>query len=211
MRRPREPVNFYTHAVPALLAIPAAAVLFLRSSTHTQLTAAIMYGVCTVVVFSISAIYHGYPITPKKIRFWQKMDHCCIYLMIAGSYTPTALLVFDGWIRWGLFGTIWTIAFAGCLLKMANHLQNKAISLAIYITMGTLIVPLMKQVEEKLSFSAVIWMVVGGIFYIVGTVFYYKDKELNKYLHTHEVWHFFVIAGAASHYFYNYNYLFTSI
>jgi hemolysin III len=211
MRHPREPLNFYTHAIPALIAIPAAAILFLRSSTHIQFTAAVMYGICTVVLFSISAVYHGYPKTPKEIRFWQKMDHCCIYLMIAGSYTPTALLVFDGGIRWALFGTIWTIALIGCSLKMADRLQHKGISLTIYIAMGALIVPLMNQVEERLSFSAVIWMVVGGVFYIAGTVFYYKDKELNKYFHTHEIWHLFVIAGAASHYLYNYNYLFKSV
>ena len=109
MRHPREPLNFYTHAIPALIAIPAAAILFLRSSTHIQFSAAVMYGICTVVLFSISAVYHGYPKTPKEIRFWQKMDHCCIYLMIAGSYTPTTLLVFDGGIRWALFGTIWNV------------------------------------------------------------------------------------------------------
>ena len=155
MRRPREPLNFYTHAIPALIAIPATAILYFRSTSSIQLTAAIVYGVCSVVLFSISATYHGYPQTAQQVRFWQKADHCCIYLMIAGSYTPTTLLVFDGWIRWGLFGIVWAIALIGCLLKMTNRLQNKGVSLAIYIAMGALIVPFINQVEAKLTLEAV--------------------------------------------------------
>ncbi|MFN8406186.1 MAG: hemolysin III family protein [Sphingobacteriaceae bacterium] len=208
MRTPREPLNFYTHAIPALLAIPAAAVLFYQSNTNIQFTAAIVYGLCTFVLFSMSAIYHSYPQTPKQIRAWQKADHCSIYLMIAGSYTPTILLVFNGWIRWTLLATIWTIALLGCSFKIANRLRHKGISLSIYIAMGALIAPLIDQVAIKLSLSAIMWLLIGGVFYIAGTIFYYKDKELNKYLHTHEVWHLFVIAGATSHYFYNYQYLF---
>lgn len=210
MRRPREPLNFYTHAIPAFLAIPAAAALIFRSTTSIQCTAAIVYGLSTMILFSISATYHGYPQTPQQIRFWQKADHCCIYLMIAGSYTPTTLLVFDGWIRWGLFGIVWAIALIGCLLKMTNHLQNKSVSLGGYIAMGTLIAPFITEVESKLSIGAVAWMVGGGLLYALGTIFYYKDKALNRYLHTHEIWHLFVNAGAIAHYYYNYHYLFTS-
>lgn len=210
MRAPREPLNFYTHAIPALLAIPGAAILFLQSSSHIQLTAALVYGLCTFVLFSMSAIYHGYPQTAEQIRLWQKVDHCSIYLMIAGSYTPTIMLVFDGVMRWSLLAIIWTIAILGCSFKIANKLRHKGISLSIYIAMGGLITPVINQVAAKLSLSAIAWLLIGGLFYIGGTVFYYKDKEINKYLHTHEIWHLFVIAGAASHYFYNYNYLFTA-
>lgn len=208
MRIIREPINFYTHVIPAILTIPGTFMLLLRADTQAQQTAAWIYGICTFVLFGISSTYHSYPVTEKEIRFWQKFDHCCIYLMIAGSYTPTALLVFDGYIRWSLFAMIWTIAIAGCLLKIFNRLKNTVLSLAIYITMGALIIPLLREMSEKLPFSAIGWMLLGGLFYVGGTFFYYKDKPMGKLLHSHEIWHLFVVAGALSHYVYNYFYLF---
>jgi hemolysin III len=208
MRAIREPVNFITHAIPALLVIPAGYVLLKMADTTTELTAAWVYTICSFLLFSISAVYHSYPNTELSVRFWQKFDHCCIYLMIAGSYTPISLLVFDGWIRWALFALVWLIALAGCLLKIFNKLQHKGISLAIYISMGALIVPLMNNMVEKLPFAAVGWMLLGGLFYVGGTFFYYKDRPINSYVHTHEIWHLFVIAGALSHYIFNYQYLF---
>ncbi len=208
MRTIREPLNFYTHLVPAILAIPGMFLLLSRADSQIEYTAAWVYGICTFVLFGISSTYHSYPTTEREIRFWQKFDHCCIYLMIAGSYTPTALLVFDGWLRWTLFGMIWTIAFAGCLLKIFNRLKHKGLSLAIYISMGALIIPLIEEMFEKLPVSAIAWMVLGGIFYIGGTFFYYKDKPMGNTFHSHEIWHVFVVAGALSHYIYNYYFLF---
>ena len=209
MKAIREPVNFFTHAVPALLVVPASLALIRMANTPIEVTAGWVYGLCSLLLFSISAIYHGYPKTELAVRFWQKFDHCCIYLMIAGSYTPVSLLVFDGWIRWVLFGLVWFIAIAGCLLKIFNKLQQEAMSLAIYLGMGALIIPLMNNMLEKLPLAAVVWMIVGGLFYAGGTVFYYKDKAINKYVHSHEIWHLFVIAGALSHYIFNYQYLFS--
>ena len=208
MRGIREPVNFFTHVLPAFAALPAAYYLIQISNTTLQLIAAVVYGVCGFVLFGTSALYHGYPRTEKGIRFWQKFDHCCIYLMIAGSYTPTSLLVFEGWVKWALFTMIWVIATVGCLLKIFNRLQNNALSLAIYILMGCLIIPLVSEMANKLPTAALVWMFTGGIFYIGGTVFYYHDKPLGRFVHCHEVWHLFVVGGAVSHYIYNYYYLF---
>ncbi len=204
----REPVNFYTHVIPALLALPAGYLLFSQSVSAIQQFAAVVYGICTLVLFGISATYHGYPSTEKEIRFWQKFDHCCIYLMIAGSYTPTTLLLFDGWVRWSLFALVWTIALAGCIIKIFNRLQHKGFSLAVYIGMGLLIVPLLNEMAIKVPFEAIMWLLLGGVFYIGGTVFYYQDRAYHKWVHSHEVWHVFVVAGALSHYVYNYLYLF---
>ncbi len=204
----REPANFYTHVIPALLALPAGYLLFAQSESAIQQFAAVVYGLCTLVLFGISATYHGYPSTEKEIRFWQKFDHCCIYLMIAGSYTPTTLLLFDGWVRWSLFALVWTIALAGCIIKIFNRLQHKGFSLAVYIGMGLLIVPLLNEMAIKVPFEAIMWLLLGGVFYIGGTVFYYQDRAYHKWVHSHEIWHVFVVAGALSHYVYNYLYLF---
>ena len=75
--------------------------------------------------------------------------------------------------------------------------------------MGALVVPLLNNMLEKLPFAAIGWMLLGGLFYVGGTFFYYKDKPLGKFVHSHEIWHLFVIAGAVSHYVYNYFYLFS--
>lgn len=208
MRVIREPVNFYTHAIPALLAVPACILLFMKAGTGTELVAGSVYGSGMFILFFISSVYHGYPVTDYGIRFWQKCDHCCIYLMIAGSYTPTSLLVFSGWIKWALFGLVWLIALTGCILKISNRLLNEKISLALYLTMGCLIVPLVNRMLTVLPPAAIFWMILGGIFYIGGAWFYYKDKPLGKYFHTHELWHVLVAFGAGSHFIYNYFYLF---
>lgn len=206
----REPINFITHGIPALLSIPATFLLINEAKGVLQVASAITFGIAMTTLFGISAIYHGFPKKPKSIRFWQKFDHCCIYIMIAGSYTPTTLIVFDGWLKWAMFSLVWTIAAIGCLLKIVGRLKNTAISLSLYIGMGCLVLPLVHLMLEKLPLAALYWLLLGGLFYLVGTIFYKKDKAMFKYFHTHELWHIFVVLGAASHYVYNFKYLIIS-
>jgi len=208
VRKLREPVNFFTHFIPALIAIPAGYLLLQKCNTPIEYTAAWIYSIGTFILFGVSAMYHGYPATDYGVRFWQKFDHCCIYLMIAGSYTPTALLVFDDWLRWSLFAIVWVIAIIGCLLKIFNRLKSTAISLSIYILMGCLIVPLLQKMLGALPMGAIVWLLFGGVFYIAGTYYYAKDKQLFRWMHSHELWHVFVIGGALSHYIYNFVYIF---
>jgi len=204
----REPGNFITHFLPALLALPGMYLLLEKSSTTYETIAALVYGGGIFLLFSVSATYHSVPKTPYGIRFWQKFDHCCIYLMIAGSFTPTALIIFDGWLRWLLFGLVWLIAILGCLLKIFNRLKNKAVSTGLYIAMGCLIIPFIAKMIENVPAMGLFWLFLGGVFYIGGTYYYTKDKPLYKYLHSHELWHLFVNFGALSHFLYNYVYVF---
>lgn len=204
----REPGNFITHLLPAVLALPGMYLLLQKSSTLFEETAAIVYGLGIFILFSVSAIYHSVPKTEYGIRFWQKFDHCCIYLMIAGSFTPTALLIFDGWVRWLLFGLVWLIAVLGCLLKIFNRLKKGNLSTGLYIAMGCLIIPFMAKMVEQIPVIGLFWLLLGGVFYIGGTYYYAKDKPLYKYLHSHELWHVFVNLGALSHFIYNYSYVF---
>lgn len=204
----REPVNFYTHFIPAILAIPGGIFLFHLADSTIEEVAAVIYGIGMFVLFSVSSIYHGFPSTEYGVRFWQKCDHCCIYLMIAGSYTPTVLLIFDGWLRWLLFGIVWTIAIVGCTLKIFNRLKKTSISVFIYIMMGCLILPLIYKMLTVLPLEAIFWLLLGGVFYVGGTWYYARDKQMYKYLHSHELWHVFVILGALAHYIYNAHYIF---
>lgn len=204
----REPGNFITHFLPALLALPGLYLLLQKSSTVFELWAALIYGLGIFILFSVSAIYHSLPKTEYGIRFWQKFDHCCIYLMIAGSFTPTTFLIFEDWLRWLAFSLIWLIAIIGCLLKIFNKLQNGSLSTALYIAMGCLIIPFMAKMVESVPTTGLFWLFLGGVFYIGGTYYYAKDKPLFKYLHSHELWHLFVNFGALAHFFYNYVYVF---
>ncbi len=203
----REPGNFITHFLPAILALPGLWLLLSKADTPKQVTAALIYGGGIILLFSISSLYHSIPKNPKQLRFWQKMDHCSIYVMIAGSFTPTCLVLFDQ--QWGerLFIFIWSFALVGILLKLFNRLRKQWLSTGLYIAMGCVIIPFVLQMAEKLSASALIWLFLGGVFYIGGTYFYAKDKPLYKYLHSHELWHLFVNAGALAHFIYNYTYI----
>ncbi len=204
----REPGNFFTHVIPALLAIPGLYLLLTKTHTYFDYVAALIYGLAIIVLFSVSSIYHSVPKTPYGLRFWQKFDHCCIYLMIAGSFTPTALIVFEGNLRWIIFGMVWFVAVVGCLLKIFNRLKNGAVSTGLYIAMGCLVIPFIKKMLETLPVSAIAWLILGGVFYVGGTYYYSKDKQLNRFFHSHELWHVFVNFGALSHFIYNYVYVF---
>jgi len=206
----REPGNFFTHVIPALLAIPALYLLLQKADTGFGYTAAYIYGIGIIILFGVSATYHSLPKTEYGIRFWQKFDHCCIYLMIAGSFTPTTLLIFDDWLRWVLFAVVWLIAIVGCLLKIFNRLKNQYVSTGLYIGMGCIVIPFLQKMLQTLPIAAIVWLIIGGIFYVGGTYFYAKDKQLHKYFHSHEVWHIFVNFGALSHFIYNYVYVFNA-
>ena len=204
----REPGNFFTHVIPALLAIPALYLLLQKAETGFAYTAAYIYGFAILILFGVSATYHSLPKTEYGIRFWQKFDHCCIYLMIAGSFTPTTLLIFDGWLRWAIFAMVWLVALVGCLLKIFNRLKNQYVSTGLYIGMGCIVIPFLQKMLQTLPIAAIVWLIIGGVFYVGGTYFYAKDKQLHRYFHSHEIWHVFVNLGALSHFIYNYVYVF---
>lgn len=204
----REPGNFFTHLIPALLAVPALCLLLQKAETRSEDMAAYIYGLGIFVLFSVSAIYHSLPRSPQSIRLWQKLDHCCIYLMIAGSFTPTALLVFEGGAGQIMLGSVWLMAGIGCILKAFNRLKKGKLSTGLYIAMGCMVVPFLREMMLSLPPLALFWLLLGGVFYIGGTYFYAKDKQIHRYVHTHEIWHVFVNMGALSHYIYNYVYVF---
>ncbi len=204
----REKGNFITHFVPAIFALPGLYLLLQKANSNLAYVAAIIYGFAIFILFAVSAIYHSVPKNEYGIRFWQKFDHCCIYLMIAGSFSPTALLIFDDWLSWFVFGLIWFIAIIGCLLKIFNKLKNQAISTGLYIGMGCLVIPFLHKMLQTMPLAAIVWLIIGGFFYVGGTYFYAKDKPMYKILHTHQVWHVFVNLGAMAHFIYNYYYVF---
>jgi hemolysin III len=203
----REPANFYTHIIPAILGIPAGYFLLLKADTNIEILSVLIYTVCFVLLFTSSALYHGIPKTAEGIKQWRKLDHASIYLMIAGTYTPTLIALYEGWVFWTLLTLQWSIVVFGIWSKISNRLMHHKLSLILYLAMGWMVLLGVKTLYVKLPFDALMLLFGGGAFYSFGAWIYHLDKvKPNKGFH--EIWHLFVVGGAVCHYFYTYYFIF---
>jgi hemolysin III len=164
--------------------------------------AAYFAGVCifsatVFLLYLASAIYHGLPEGKAKKAFLV-LDHASIYLLIAGTYTPFTLGVLRGSWGWTLFVVIWALAIAGVLLKVTGRASNPIISTGMYVLMGWLVVFALKPLVARVPQPGLLWLLAGGLFYTTGIVFYATSSRLR---YGHLIWHLFVVAGTACHYF----------
>jgi hemolysin III len=152
---------------------------------------------CTtaLLMFLSSALYHAAR-APRLKAALRTLDHSSIYLLIAGTYTPFALGVLRGYLGWGLFGSIWTMALFGIIVKQLGGLRVPAISIAVYVVMGWAGVLVIKQLAAHLTATQFHWMLAGGGIYTCGVPFYaYKSRPF-----THTMWHLFVLLGVGCHF-----------
>ena len=188
--------NVATHASGAFLSLIGLIALFVWG--HIVDTWAIIglciYGASMIFLFSASAIYHG--ARPERQAFWRKVDHVGIYLLIAGTYTPVALTILKESSGLYLLSGVWFIALVGTVYKifLIHRFQN--LSLVLYLAMGWLVVLDIQNVKALFPTDAFYALVLGGIFYTVGTLFY----RWEKLYFNHVIWHFFVLGGAFSHF-----------
>ncbi len=193
-----ERFNGYSHLAGTLLAIAAAAILIVYGANKGDVWKIVsfsIYGVTLIILFGFSTLYHSTRGTAKNV--FRKFDHSAIYLLIAGTYTPFTLVTLRGPWGWALFGVVWGLALAGIVQELTVAKGARWISLVIYIVMGWVAVIGVVPMIDALGWSGFIWVVVGGVVYTAGTVFYIFDA---KYKHWHGIWHLFVLAGAAIHY-----------
>jgi len=199
----REPVNGLTHLGGAVAAVfGQIALLAVASSGIEKVISVIVYGVSLVALFSASATYHLVKARPKTVEILRKLDHSAIYLLIAGTYTPICVNAFSGFYRWGLLAIVWSIAFAGILVKVFFIEEPRWVSATVYGIMGWLSVSAIGQMLTALSPMTLAWLIVGGVVYTLGGVVYATklfDFAPGKFGY-HEVWHIFVLAGAAAHF-----------
>lgn len=152
---------------------------------------------CAILLYLSSTIYR--PLTPgigKNVG--RLVDHCAIFLLIAGTYTPFTLGVLRGTVGWILFGAIWGLAGLGIMLKLLRKASHPWLSTGLYLLMGWLAVAAGKQLFSLLRPEGLLWLIAGGVFHTAGVAFYAIDSK-PKYGHL--VWHLFVIAGTVFHYF----------
>jgi hemolysin III len=169
--------------------------LSIAVSDPWRIVASSVYGVSLIAMFSTSTLYHGLH-TSKRRQLFKLLDHCAIYLLIAGTATPFLLVAMQTDIRWWLFAAMWSLAALGILSKLWVGHRHPRLSLASYLLMGWLMVFVVPQLLDAIGSSGLAWVVAGGLCYTVGAAFYMAKRI---YLH-HAIWHFFVLAGAACHF-----------
>ncbi len=204
LKRLREPVNGLTHGFAALAAVAGLGLLIYLAQDGKPLVLAALavYGVTLVLMFAASAGYHMVDARPAVMLFLRKLDHSAIYLLIAGTYTPVCLHYFDGFWRWGMVAVIWSLAVVGVAVKLFVIRAPRWLTAGVYLFMGWLSVIAAREIVTTLPPAALVWLLLGGLFFTAGAVIYIlkKPNPWPGIFGFHEVWHVFVILGAFSHF-----------
>ncbi|NJN14871.1 MAG: hemolysin III family protein [Oscillochloris sp.] len=196
--RREELMNTITHGAGAVVGLIAGIFLIVLatfSGDPWRIVSAAVFSISLVLLYSASALYHATPGGPRKFQL-EIIDHCAIYLLIAGTYTPFTLVTLRGPWGWSLFGVIWGLAIAGVILKLIFTTRFSLLSTLIYIAMGWLVVVAAVPLINALPLNALVLLVAGGITYTAGTLFYHN----RRIPYAHAIWHVFVIAGSVLHY-----------
>ena len=194
-----ERLNSISHLIGAVLALSGGAVLIVFAAMDGDIRRIIsfsIYGFTLFLLYLISTIYHSLPGPAKRV--FQVLDHQAIYLLIAGTYTPFTLVVLHGTLAWWMFGAIWGLAAVGIILDALPRKGARVVPIIIYLVMGWLCLFAMGPILAVLPPAGFRWLLAGGIFYTSGIVFFILD---HWYPRCHGIWHLFVLAGSACHYF----------
>ncbi|MEO5914980.1 MAG: hemolysin III family protein [Luteolibacter sp.] len=191
-----EVASLLTHAAGVIFSVVALVMMILLSGGETlKIVSSVVFGTSLILLYSSSTLYHFFT-SPRWKAHFQSLDHACIYLLIAGSYTPVTLITLKGASGWWLFGTVWSLAIAGVLIKtFRKGKKDHWISTSLYLAMGWLILFAFGPLVRELPIAGVWWLVAGGFTYSFGIVFYaWKKLPFN-----HAIWHLFVLGGSACH------------
>ncbi|MFS1464217.1 PAQR family membrane homeostasis protein TrhA [Vibrio lentus] len=201
-----ERANAITHGLGVVLGVVGLILLLIRAFDYQadMLTVASMavYGCSIILLFLASTLYHSIT-TEKTKRLLKTFDHCAIYLLIAGSYTPFLLVGLRTPLAMGLMAVIWGIALVGIIMKIAFVYRFKRLSLFIYLAMGWLSLIVVYQLAMNIDIGGLVLLAVGGVIYSLGVIFYVA----KRIPYNHAIWHLFVLAGCACHFFAIYLYV----
>ena len=196
---PGERFNSITHLIGSVLALIGASVAVTLAAMRgdaTRITASAVYGAMLVLLYLSSTLYHSLRGKPKTV--FRVFDHCSIYLLIAGTYTPFTLTVLRGPWGWSLFAIVWTLAILGVIKDVVFRGRYRGVSVALYLAMGWMVVAAFVPLQRALPFGGLALLAAGGAVYTIGVVFYALSKRVA---YTHGVWHLCVIGGSICHYF----------
>jgi hemolysin III len=202
-RRLRDPINGLSHLAGGLLASVGLVVLLATSAGRAdQLVAFGVFGLSLIALYTASALYHLLPLSPAGIARLRRVDHMMIFVLIAGTYTPFCLLALEGGWRVGLFCLIWGLALCGILLKLLWMDAPRWFSVILYLGMGWVAVIASPALLRAVPASGMAWVLGGGLVYSVGALIYglKRPNLVPGVFGFHELWHLFVVAGSACHF-----------
>lgn len=188
--------NSVSHGVGAGISVAACVLMIIRAAivgTAIQVVSVSIFGASLIILYMMSTLYHALT-NPKAKKVFQIFDHCSIFILIAGTYTPYTLVAMKGALGWTIFGTLWGVTALGIVLNAIGIEKFKKLSMVLYVVMGWCVIFAIKPVVSYLGVWGSLLLLAGGIFYTVGIIFYAKKKI--KYMHS--IWHIFVVLGSVS-------------
>jgi len=195
-----EIANSVSHGVGFVAAVASAPILIAttaQTGTSANVVGASVFAATMVLLFCASTLYHAVPHDGAKALF-RKLDHGAIFLLIAGTYTPFTLGALNGPLGWTLFGLVWGLAAIGVMLKAFDWIEHPVASLGLYLVMGWLCVIAIEPLQQRVPMPGLLLLAAGGFSYMAGVAFFAVDSRLR---YGHFVWHLFVLAGTACHFF----------
>jgi len=194
-----EIANSITHGTGVALSIAALVILVVfaaKRSDAFKVVSFSIYGATMIILYLASTLYHAFP-QPNVKRFFRILDHSSIFLLIAGTYTPVMIGTIRGGWGWTFFGIIWALAIIGINLKIFAMGKLKVLSTIIFIFMGWMVVIAVNPIKQATNHAFLMWMLIGGLAYTLGVVFY----AWKKLPYHHSIWHLFVLGGSICHFF----------
>ncbi len=201
----REPVNGLTHLAGGLLASVGLIVLLVtaaKAGRADQIVAFGVFGFSLIALYTASALYHLLPLSPAGVGRLRRVDHMSIFVLIAGTYTPFCLLALDGGWRVGLLAIVWALALCGILLKLFWMDTPRWLSVALYLGMGWVALVAAPALFRAVPTGGMAWVLAGALIYSAGALIYglKRPNPIPGVFGFHELWHLFVMAGSACHF-----------
>lgn len=193
-----ERANILSHALGLLLSVAALVSLLIRASVHGNawhIVSFSIFGASLVALYAASTLYHSTSNARLRSRL-RIVDHASIYVLIAGTYTPFALVTMNGPVGWWIFGITWGFAVTGIVLKLFFTGRFKRVSTLMYVLMGWIIIFAIKPLTANLSVEGLFWLIAGGVAYTLGAILY----SFKKIPFNHAIFHGFVLLGSACHF-----------
>lgn len=195
-----EIANSITHGIGIYFGVAALVLLVVFASLYGNawhIVSCSIYGSTLVLLYTASTLYHSFR-HPRVKHVFRIIDHASIYLLIAGTYTPFTLVPLRGAWGWSLFGVVWGLALCGIIAKVFFIHRFEILTTLLYLVMGWIVVIAAKPMLRIVPTGGIVWLVIGGLAYTIGVIFYAVDR---KFSYAHAIWHVFVLVGSICHFF----------
>lgn len=195
-----ELINSISHGVGALLSIVGLVIMIIKSLNDDNLSfvACLIYGISLILLYLISCLYHALSPNLAAKRIFRLLDHCNVFLLEAGTFTPVCLILIGDKIGFIYFTIIWLLTILGIILNLIDVDKYQMFSLVLHLLIGWSVIFMLKELISSLNIMGLIFLFSGGIFYSIGA-FLYKIGATKKYMHS--IFHFFCLAGSIFHFF----------